>query len=595
MAPTMSRQALLPRTAPFGDQERAHLDAALGAATPIQRAWLTGFLAGLDAAAGQPAAAVAAPASPPKAAEPLTILFASESGNSEKLASDVSKLARKQGFKPKVVDFADLDLATLPKAGKLIAIAATWGEGEPPARAVRAYGDLMGEAAPRLEGVQFGVLALGDTSYAEFCAIGKALDARFEALGAKRAYDRADLDLDFDKPAAEWIKGALKALAPAESAADNVVAVDFRAGAEDEDGEVSREPAVVEVIDHVNLNSSRSDKETIHLALEFEDGAPAYEPGDSLEIFPENDPQLVDEILRATGLSGDEGLRKALLAERDITTLSATTVERFAKATGHADAQKFVESGEVKAWIEGRHLIDLIERFPAALTAEHLNTVTRPLPPRAYSIASSRKEVGDEVHLTIAAVRYETHGRARSGVASVHVADRIKNGAKLRVRVKPNKHFRLPSDGATDIIMVGPGTGVAPFRAFVQERRATEAPGRSWLFFGDRHFTHDFLYQLEWQDALEDGSLTKIDVAFSRDQPEKIYVQDRIDQHAAEVVAWLDGGAHFYVCGDAKNMARDVRSAVVRAFESVKGLSHSDAEAHVASLERAKRYQQDVY
>ncbi|MBB5763895.1 flavodoxin domain-containing protein [Methylorubrum rhodesianum] len=591
----MSRQALLPRTAPFGDQERAHLDAALGAATPIQRAWLAGFLAGLDAAAGQSGAAAVAPAAPPKAAEPLTILFASESGNSEKLASDVGKLARKQGFKPKIVDFADLDLATLPKTGKLVAIVATWGEGEPPARAVRAYGELMSDAAPRLEGVEFGVLALGDTSYAEFCAIGKALDARFEALGAKRAYDRADLDLDFEKPAADWIKGALKALAPADTAADNVVAVDFRGAAEDEDGEVSREPRVVEVIDHVNLNSSRSDKETIHLALEFEDGAPAYEPGDSLEIFPENDPQLVDEILRATGLTGDEGLRRALLAERDITTLSPTTVERFAKATGHADAQKFVESGEVKAWIEGRHLIDLIERFPAELTAEHLNTVTRPLPPRAYSIASSRKEVGDEVHLTIAAVRYETHGRARSGVASVHVADRIKNGAKLRVRVKPNKHFRLPADPATDIIMVGPGTGVAPFRAFVQERRATEASGRSWLFFGDRHFTHDFLYQLEWQDALEDGSLSKIDVAFSRDQPEKIYVQDRIDQHAAEVVAWLDGGAHFYVCGDAKNMARDVRAAVVRAFESVKGLSRADAEAHVASLERAKRYQQDVY
>ena len=594
MAPTMSRQALLPRTAPFGDQERAHLDAALGAATPIQRAWLTGFLAGLDAAAGQPVSA-AVPAAPPKAAEPLTILFASESGNSEKLASDVSKLARKQGFKPKIVDFSDLDLATLPKAGKLVAIAATWGEGEPPARAVRAYGELMADGAPRLEGVEFAVLALGDTSYAEFCAIGKALDARFEALGAKRAVPRADLDLDFEKPAADWIKGALKALAPAEVPADNVVAVDFRHGVEDEDGEVSREPVVVEVIDHVNLNSSRSDKETIHLALEFEDGAPAYEPGDSLEIFPENDPQLVDEILRATGLSGDEALRKALLAERDITTLSASTVERFAKATGHAEAAAFVESGEVKAWIEGRHLIDLIERFPAALTAEHLNTVTRPLPPRAYSIASSRKEVGDEVHLTIAAVRYETHGRARSGVASVHVADRIRNGAKLRVRVKPNKHFRLPSDPATDIIMVGPGTGVAPFRAFVQERRAIEAPGRSWLFFGDRHFTHDFLYQLEWQDALEDGSLAKIDVAFSRDQPEKIYVQDRIDQNAAELVAWLDGGAHFYVCGDAKNMAKDVRAAVVRAFQTVKGLSAADAETHVAGLERAKRYQQDVY
>ncbi|MFC6791534.1 sulfite reductase flavoprotein subunit alpha [Methylobacterium komagatae] len=587
----MSRSALLPRTAPFGDGERASLDAVLVNASPVQRAWLAGFLAGLDAAGGQPQSATAPAA---KASEPLTIIYASESGNSEKLAGDVAKLARKQGFKPKVVDFADLDIATLPKAGKLVAIAATWGEGEPPARAVRAYGELMGEGAPRLEGVEFAVLSLGDTSYVEFCAIGKALDARFEALGGKRAAERADLDLDFETPAAEWIKGTLKALAPP-AATDNVVAVDFARAGGDEDAEPSRDPVVVEVIEHVNLNSSRSDKETIHLALAFEDGAPAYEPGDSFEIYPENDPQLVDEILTATGLSGDEALRKALLAERDITTLSAATIERFAKATGSEDAKAFVEGGEVRAWIEGRNLIDLIERFPAKLTAEHLGTITRPLPPRAYSIASSRKEVGDEVHLAIAAVRYETFGRKRSGVASVHVADRIRNGAKLRVRLKPNKHFRLPSDPATDIIMVGPGTGVAPFRAFVQERRATEAPGRSWLFFGDRHFTHDFLYQLEWQEALEDKSLTRIDVAFSRDQPEKIYVQNRIDQNAAELVEWLDGGAHLYVCGDAKQMAKDVRASVVRAFETVKGLSAAEAEAHVAGLERAKKYQQDVY
>ncbi|MFF9551639.1 diflavin oxidoreductase [Methylobacterium fujisawaense] len=589
----MSRQNLLPRTAPFGDGERASLDAVLGAASPTQRAWLAGFLAGLDAAGGQPAAL---PAAPPKAAAPLTVIYASESGNSETLAGNVAKLARKQGFKPKVVDFADLDIATLPKAGKLVAIAATWGEGEPPARAVRAYGELMGEGAPRLDGVEFAVLALGDTSYAEFCAIGKALDERFEALGGKRAAERADLDLDFEKPAADWIKGALKALAPAEQP-DNVVAVDFaRAGTgEEDDAEPSREPVVVEVVEHVNLNSSRSDKETIHLALAFEEGAPAYEPGDSLEIFPENDPQLVDEILNAAGLSGDEALRKALLAERDITTLSAATVERFVKATGHTQAQTLIDSGEAKAWIEGRHLIDLLETYPAKLTAEHLGTITRPLPPRAYSIASSRKEVGDEVHLAIAAVRYETHGRARSGVASVHVADRIRDGAKLRVRLKPNRHFRLPQDPATDIIMVGPGTGVAPFRAFVQERRAIEAPGRSWLFFGDRHFTHDFLYQLEWQDALEDGSLTKIDVAFSRDQPEKVYVQDRITQHAQELVSWLDGGAHLYVCGDAKNMAKDVRAAVVGAYQTVKNLSAADAETQVAALERGHRYQQDVY
>ncbi|GJE43123.1 diflavin oxidoreductase [Methylobacterium soli] len=589
----MSRHALLPRTAPFGETERASLDAVLGTATPIQRAWLAGFLAGLDAAGGQPAAL---PAAPPKAAEPLTILYASESGNSEKLAGDVAKRARKSGFKPKVVDFADLDLSTLGKDKRLVVIAATWGEGEPPARAVRSYNALMADGAPRLDGVEFGVLALGDTSYAEFCAIGKAIDARLEALGGKRAYDRADLDLDFDKPAADWIKGALEALAPPASAADNVVAVDFARGlAADEDAEPSRDPVVVEVVDHVNLNSSRSDKETIHLALAFEDGAPAYEPGDSLEIYPENDPQLVEEILKATGFTGDEALRRALLAERDITTLSATTVERFAKATGHAEAKRLIESGEVRAWIEGRHFIDLIETYPAALSAEHLNTITRPLPPRAYSIASSRREVGDEVHLVIAAVRYETHGRARAGVASTHVADRIRNGAKLRVKLKPNRHFRLPQDPATDIIMVGPGTGVAPFRAFVQERRATEAPGRSWLFFGDRHFTHDFLYQLEWQEALEERALTQIDVAFSRDQPEKIYVQDRLYERRRDLVEWLDGGAHLYVCGDAKAMAKDVRGAVVRAYQDVKGLSEADAEAAVAALEQAHRYQQDVY
>ncbi len=563
----------------------------LGGATAVQRAWLSGFLAGLDAGA----APAALPAEAPRAAEPLTILFASESGNSERLASDVAKLARKTGFKPKVVDFADLELADLPKAKRLIAIAATWGEGEPPARAGRVYAELMGDAAPRLDGVQFGVLSLGDMSYVEFCAVGKALDARFEALGGRRAVERVDLDLDFEAGASAWIKGALETLAPEPSGAagpaGNVVAVDFgRAAAEPNTG-----PVEAEVVEHVDLNSSRSDKETIHLALAFEGAAPAYEPGDSLELYPENDPALVEQILAAAGLAGDDALRRTLLAERDITTLSPVTVERFVKATGHADARRLVDSGEVRAWIAGRHLVDLLETFPAALEAGHLGDITRPLPPRAYSIASSRKEVGDEAHLLIAAVRYETQGRARAGVASVHVADRIRDGAKLKVRLKPNRHFRLPADPATDILMVGPGTGIAPFRAFTQERRAVGATGRSWLFFGDRRFTHDFLYQLEWQDALEDGSLSRIDVAFSRDQPEKVYVQDRVWEHRRDVVDWLEGGAAFYVCGDANAMAKDVRSALVRSYADVKALSPGDAEAAVTRLERDKRYLQDVY
>ncbi|PVE23856.1 sulfite reductase subunit alpha [Microvirga sp. KLBC 81] len=583
----MTAFALLPQTAPFKDDDRLSLDRVLGAASPIQRAWLAGFLAGIDV--GQaPLPRIDAPA---RAAAPLTILFASESGNAERLAQDVAKLARKSGFKPKIIDFADLDVSDLPKGSRVVVIAATWGEGEPPSRATRAYADLMGASAPRLEGLTFAVLALGDTAYAEFCAVGKAIDARLAELGATRAIDRVDCDLDFEAPAASWIKSTLEAFAPDQDAADNVVAVDFsnRASAE-----ISREPVTAEVTEHVNLNSSRSDKETIHLALGFDGAAPAYEPGDSLELFPENNPVVVDAILAATGLSSDESLRSALLAERDVTTLSVKTLETFAAETEHRDVRKLLDDGQARTWLEGRQLIDLVEAFPAALTVEQLTALTRPLPPRAYSIASSRKEVGDEAHLLIAAVRYETHGRKRGGVASTFVADRLKSSATTRVRLKPNKHFRLP-EPSTDIIMIGPGTGVAPFRAFVQERRAIGAAGKSWLFFGDRRYTHDFLYQLEWQDALKDGSLTRIDLAFSRDMPNKVYVQHRLWEQRRELVEWLENGAQLYICGDAKAMAKDVRAAIVAAYADVKALSPETAELAVAELERGRRYHQDVY
>jgi sulfite reductase (NADPH) flavoprotein alpha-component len=586
----MAQFALLPRSAPFGDDDLASLDRVLGSASPVQRAWLAGFLAGLDAGAGTGQAAQ--PAAPPKAAEPLTILFASESGNAERLANDAGKLARKSGFKPSVVDFADLDMATLAKAKRLLVIAATWGEGDPPSRAVRAYNEMMGEGAPRLDGVEFGVLGLGDTAYVEFCELGKHIDARLEALGGKRAVDRVDLDLDFETPAANWIKGALETLAPAAaSPADNVVALDFgsRGGAE-----ISREPVAAEVSEHINLSSMRSDKEVVHLALDFGGTAPAYEPGDALEVFPENDPELVEAVLTSAGLTGEDALRDALLRERDITTLSPNTLDKFVAATGHAGAKALVAEGGVRSWVEGRQLVDLLEAFPASLSAEQLTGLTRPLPPRAYSIASSRKEVGEEAHLLVAATRYTTHGRARKGVASTFIADRLKTGATLRARVRQNKHFRLP-DPASDIIMVGPGTGVAPFRAFVQERRAIGAGGRNWLFFGDRHFLYDFAYQLEWQEALADGSLTRIDLAFSRDQPEKVYVQDRIWERRRDLVEWIEGGARFYVCGDADAMAKDVRSTLERAFADVKAVSPEAAAEIVSGLERDKRYLTDVY
>jgi sulfite reductase (NADPH) flavoprotein alpha-component len=578
----------IPRTAPFAEEEIDLLNRVVGAASPIQRAWLAGFLAGLDSAHGTTEAQPAAPAQP---AEPLTIVYATESGNSEQLASNMAKAARKMGLKPTTVDMADLDISTLASAKRLVFIAATWGEGDPPARAAHTYADLMGEGAPRLDGVQFGVLALGDTAYADFCGVGKKIDARLEALGGKRVADRVDCDLDFAEPAGKWIETALKALAPEDSNRGRVIAVDFGAKT---GGTADLGPVEAEVSELIDLNSSQSDKETYHVELSFDGPAPAYKPGDSLDVYPENDPAYVDDLLKAAGLSADAALRAELIKSRDVTTLSLKTVETYVEQTGHHYAKELFDSGEAKQWIVGRQLIDLIQHFPIALTAEQLRKLTRPLAPRAYSIASSRREVGEEAHLLISAVRYESFGRARKGVASTYVADQLKKGQRLRVKVRPNKHFALPA-ADKDIVMVGPGTGVAPFRAFVQERRATEAKGRSWLFFGDRQFTHDFLYQLEWQDALQDGSLTRMDVAFSRDTPEKVYVQNRIWEKRRELIEWLDNGAYFYVCGDAKAMAKDVRSTLVRAYADVKGLSAEAAEKAVTDLDRQDRYLQDTY
>ncbi|HEY4820096.1 MAG TPA: flavodoxin domain-containing protein [Xanthobacteraceae bacterium] len=584
-----SHLSQIPKTAPFAEDEIEILNRVVGPANPIQRAWLAGFLAGIDA---QSAPAKPAPVARP--AEPLTIVFASESGNSERLAADLAKIARKRGLRPTVVDMADLDVATLPATRRLVMIAATWGEGEPPARAAAPYAALMGDGAPRLDGVEFAVLALGDTAYVEFCAIGKAIDARLEALGAKRVAERADLDLDFAEPAARWIDGAVTALAPAAEAGQaptigQVIAVDFGAAPEPNLG-----PVEAEVIAHIDLNSSRSDKETIHLELAFDGKAPAYNPGDSLDLYPSNDPAYVEQLLRAAGLASDGALRDEFTKNRDVTTLSLKTVENYAAATGHHYVKSLLDSGDARTWIAGRQLIDLVEHFPIALSGEQLRALTRPLAPRAYSIASSRREVGDEAHLLVSAVRYDSHGRSRTGVASGFVAERLRKGDRVRVKLRPNKHFALPASDR-DIIMVGPGTGVAPFRSFVQERRGAGATGKSWLFFGDRNYTHDFLYQLEWQDALKDGALTRMDVAFSRDTPEKIYVQNRLWDRRRELVEWLDDGAYLYVCGDAKQMAKDVRGTLVRAYADVKAVAPEVAEQAVGALERGRRYLQDVY
>ncbi|MBN9050361.1 MAG: flavodoxin domain-containing protein [Rhizobiales bacterium] len=574
----------IPKTAPFGDEEIELLNRVVGPANDRQRAWLAGFLAGIESAAGVVPPTVA----PPVATEPLTIVFASESGNSERLAGDLAKVARKNGLKPSIVDLADLDLPSLGKTRRLVVIAATWGEGDPPSRAVEKYNELMQADFGRLDGVEYSVLALGDSAYVEFCAVGKAIDARLEALGARRVVDRVDCDLDFEKPAADWIGRTVQKLAPAEAGTGTVIAVDFaKAGA------AKTEIVEADITDLIDLNSSRSDKETVHLALSFEGAVPPYEPGDSLDLYIENDPVEIDDVLAAAGLAQDTALRDELRT-RDIHTLSLKNLDAYATLTGHQYVRSLIDAGEAKAWIEDRQLIDLLSFFPIAITADYLRAITRPLAPRAYSIASSRRDVGNEAHLLISAVRYRAHGRDRKGVASTYIAERRKCGDKVRVKLRANKHFRLPA-ADKDIIMVGPGTGVAPFRAFLQERRASGATGRNWLFSGDRTSTHDFLYQLEWQEAVKDGALTRMDVAFSRDQPEKVYVQHRIWEQRHDLVAWLEGGASFYVCGDAKEMAGSVRQAVEKAYADVKSATPEQAAEFVRQLERDKRYLTDTY
>lgn len=594
---------LLPDSAPFADDQISVLNKVMAGTTAEQRAWLSGFLAGYQAGTGSSAAAGTVPAATPAARIPLTILYCTESGNAETIAMQAKKSAAKLGFAPVVIDAADADLGAVAKAKHLMVIAATWGEGDPPERAVDFHAALMGEGAPRFDGVKFGVLALGDLAYADFCAVGKRIDARLEELGGERIVPRVDCDVDFERPAAGWLQGALseiKERAPkSDQAGGAVIHVDF-AHAEAEDGAApaydKANPFEAEITEWINLNGSRSSKETVHVELSLEGSGILYEPGDSLGILPLNDEGLVDDLQKAVGLDGDAAARAALIERHDITTLTRPLVQAYADLTGDAALAALRDDDEAYArFAEGRQPIDLFEAFPHRLTAEQLTGLLRPLPPRLYSIGTSLKATPDEAHLLLAAVRYASHGRDRKGVASTFVADARRVGDRLKVYLKPNRHFRLPADGDAPVIMVGPGTGVVPFRAFMQEREAVGAQGRNWLFFGDRNFQHDFLYQLEWQDFLKSGVLDRIDVAFSRDQPEKIYVQDRMWERRADLYAWLQDGAHFYVCGDEKAMAKDVHATLARIIADQGGMTAETAEAYIADLRRTGRYLRDVY
>lgn len=596
----MTAVPFLPKNAPFTAEDIDVLNQLVQRSTPLQRSWLSGFLAGLDAAQAQGGVAVVPAAQAPRPRQPLTILYGSESGNAEALAMKAKKLAAKLNFDAKVVDMADADLAAIAKAKNLLIYISTWGEGDPPQRAADFYAALMADGAPRFDGVRFAVLALGDTAYVNFCQTGRLIDERLSALGGTRAAERQDLDLDFQKAAAAWTDKALEALAPpADAQPATVVHVDFKGAPAVEDDDEPRytaeNPLEAEIAALINLNGTGSSRETWHVEFAFDDPAFVYKPGDAVGLYPENDPALVEDLLKAVGLAGDDALKQKLVKSFDITTLARPAVDAYAKLTGRKDVARLLEGDELVRFAADRQLIDFFETFPEKLAPDQLVKLLRPLPGRLYSVASSLKAHPGEAHLLVGAVRWSSHGRTRNGVTSTYLADRRKPGDTVRIYVKPNRHFGLPADGDRPIVMIGAGTGVAPYRGFIEERVETGARGKSWLFFGERNFSYDFLYQLEWQDHLASGALTRIDVAFSRDQPEKIYVQHRLWERRQELLKWLDEGAHLYVCGDEKGMAKDVDATLVRILaETAKG-DEEAGRARLKELTKAGRYQRDVY
>lgn len=585
----MSKPTTLPNTAPFAPEQIAALDQVIGAASVVQRAWLSGFLAGLDAAEGR--GDVAAPLAPPADKPKLLILYATESGNSEALAAKAKQDAAKRGFAAKVLDMGDASVDMLKNAGTILAIISTWGDGEPPQRAAPFYRALMGDAAPKLDGVKFAVLALGDSSYAQFCETGKQVDERFAALGASRAAERVELDLDYEAPAKTWLNATLELLAPKD--AGSVIHVDFQKPAALSPASKNA-PVAAEITAHHKLTSERADSETVHVELSLAGLGLSYEPGDALGIQPENDPEAVAEVLRAAGLEQDGALHETLAGRYDINTVTGKQMKDYAALTGDAALALLAEdAGKRGEFLAGRQLIDLLEAFPHRLDAEKFTSLLRPLAPRYYSVASSQKLVGEEAHLTIARLAYESAGRARKGVASTMVTDRRRSGAALNVFVKPNPHFRLPKDPAAPIVMIGAGTGIAPYRGFLQEREAGGATGPAWLVFGHRHFLYDFLYQLEIQDWLKSGVLSRLDLATSRDQPEKRYVQHVLWEQRDALRGKLADGATLYLCGDAKHMARDVDATLIRILSE--GKDEREGQAALDALVTSGRYKKDVY
>jgi len=589
--------------------DEAALQQLTASLSPQQLVWLSGYFYGQ--AAGAPSAAVPMAAAAPAvaAAEKLTILYGSHTGNGKKVAQQTAAAAQRRGLVAEVRDMNDYPPRQLAQEQNLLVIVSTHGEGEPPISAEELHQFIGGPRAPKLPKLKFAVFALGDTSYLHFCQTGKDFDERLAALGGTRLLVRTDADVDYHAAADQWAEAVLEQItgAPAAAAASARGPRGAAVTAEVAPTHYTNaNPWPARVLESIQLNGRGSNKETYHIELDLAGANLQYAPGDALAVRPINHHPLVEEVLRAARLSdaapvqlGAESLplAAALASRRELTVLTRDVLERYAALAPHAELHGLLaDTTRLQPYLYGRDVADLLTDFPTdQLTPQGLADTLRPLPTRAYSIASSLLAHPGEVHLTVGAVRYEAHGRRKHGVASSFLADRVAVGGEVRVFVEHNEYFKLPASVSTDIIMVGAGTGIAPFRAFVEERVELGAPGRNWLLFGNPHFTTDFLYQAEWQQHLKRGGLARLDVAFSRDQAEKIYVQDRLLEQSRDVFGWLENGAQFYVCGDKNRLGHAVQTALAQVVQKEAGLSAEDAAAYVKNLRKQRRYLEDVY
>jgi len=592
---------------PLSQEQVQKLQGLVAELNPIQQAWVSGYLAANANTAALGGVVGAAPSAGEAAA--LTILYGSQTGNSKGVATKLKEQAESRGLAVKLVSMADYKPTALKKEKFLTVVVSTYGEGEPPEDAETLHEFLTTKKAPKLDGVKIAVIGLGDSSYEFFCQTAKDFEERLNKLGAETIYQRADLDVDYDDEAATWITGALDAFEPDLKAQQDiggqVVSMPFGAPVAVASQYTKQNPFAAELSTVQKITGRDSTKDVRHVEISLEGSDITYTPGDSLGVYFLNDEVLVDEVLELTQIDaasqvkiGDEELsiRDALIEKLELTQSYPGFVEKYAVATGTPELLKLVEDkAAMREYIEPRQIFDVIRQNPAKVEAQTLVDCLRKLQARLYSIASSQAEVEDEVHLTIGLVEFEAFGSEHLGGCSGYLARRAEEGCKVKVFSEHNDNFRLPSNDETPVIMIGPGTGIAPFRAFLQERDSREASGKNWLFFGNPHFTQDFLYQVEIQGYLKSGLLSKVDVAFSRDQNEKIYVQDKLRQNSKDVFAWLEAGAHIYICGDANRMAKDVHNALVDIISENTGKSFEDADQYLKDLRSANRYQKDVY